>query len=400
MPRRIVNIDDFEAVARRRLPRSVFDAIAGGAGDETTVRLNRSAFEQVMLRPRPLVDVSVVDASTTVLGERISMPLMLAPTGSAYMCDPAAEFAIARATANAGTIFALSSVASASFEDVASATAGPLWYQLYPSGDRSAMDATLGRVEGAGCRVLCVTIDTPRQPRRDRDVRNGLKKPLRTTPALVLGAAAHPRWTANFLFGRSGADHRRRLGAGQRTFQDLDESLSQLAPVTTDDLRWLRDRWRGQLVVKGVMRGDEVPQILDLGVDGLVVSNHGGRNLDSGQAAIEVLPEVVEAAGGRVEIFVDGGIRRGTDVLKALGLGARACLIGRPYTWALAAGGEPGVSRLLEMLQAEIELAMAFSGCAAVGDIDSTVVRTRASGPARRHDSAVGQEFEVDGVSG
>jgi isopentenyl diphosphate isomerase/L-lactate dehydrogenase-like FMN-dependent dehydrogenase len=394
-----VNADDFEALARRRLPRSVFDAIAGGAGDETTVRVNRSAFENVVLRPRPLVDVSTVDTSTTVLGERISMPLMLAPTGSAYMCNPAAEFAIARATAKAGTIFALSSVASASLEDVAATTEGPLWYQLYPSGDRSAMAETLSRVEATGCRVLCVTIDTPQQPRRDRDVRNGLKKPLRTTPALVLGASVHPRWTVNFLVGRSGADHRRRIGAGQRTFQNLDESLSRLAPVTMGDLQWLRGRWRGRLVVKGVMRGDEVPQIIDLGVDGIVVSNHGGRNLDSGQATIEVLPEVVEAAGGRAEIFVDGGFRRGTDVVKALGLGARACLVGRPYAWALAAGGEAGVSQLLEIMKAEIELAMTFSGCAAVADIDASLVRRRAAGPVGSGASTEPQNRELNGVS-
>lgn len=382
--RRIVNADDFEVLARRRLPRSVFDAIAGGAGDETTVRVNRAAFEHVVLRPRPLVDVSAVDATTTVLGERISMPLMLAPTGSAYMCDPAAEFAIVRATAKAGTIFALSSVASASLDDMAAATTAPLWYQLYPARDRSAMEDVLCHAEAAGCRVLCVTIDTPQQPRRDRDVRNGLKKPLRMTPALVLGAAAHPRWTARFLFGRSGADHRRRIGAGQRTFQNLGESLSSLVAVTADDLQWLRNRWRGQLVVKGVMRPEEVPQIIDLGVDGIVVSNHGGRNLDSGQATIDVLPEVVDAANGRAEIFLDGGVRRGTDVVKALGLGARACLIGRPYAWALAAGGEAGVSRLLEILQMEIELAMAFSGCAAVRDIDATVVRMRGAGAETR----------------
>jgi isopentenyl diphosphate isomerase/L-lactate dehydrogenase-like FMN-dependent dehydrogenase len=378
--RQIVNADEFEAVARRRLPRSVFDAIAGGAGDETTVRLNRAAYERVVVRPRPLADVNAVDTSTTILGERVSMPLMLAPTGSAYMCNPAAEFAIARATAKAGTIFALSSVASAGIGDLAAATTGPLWYQLYPSGDRAAMDDTLARADEAGARALCVTIDTPQPPRRDRDVRNGLKKPLRITPGLVLGAAVHPRWTANFLVGKSGADHRRRLGAGQRAFQDLDVALSGLAAVTADDLRWLRDRWRGQLVVKGVMRSDEVPQIIDLGVDGIVVSNHGGRNLDSGLATIDVLPEVVQAANGRAEIFVDGGIRRGTDVVKALGLGARACLIGRPYVWALAAGGEAGVSHLLEIFQTEIELAMAFSGCAAVSDIDASMVRMRSVG--------------------
>jgi isopentenyl diphosphate isomerase/L-lactate dehydrogenase-like FMN-dependent dehydrogenase len=375
--RRIVTVDDFERIARRRLPRSVFDAIAGGAGDETTIRSNRAGFERIVLRPRALADVGTVDASTTVLGQPVPMPLILAPTGSAYMCDPAAEFAIVRAAQRARTIFALSSVASARFEDVAAATTGPLWYQLYPPTDRSATDEILGRVEASGYPVLCVTIDTPFAPRRDRDTRNGLTKPLRITPRLALGTVVRPRWMARFLFGKSGADNRRSVLAGTRAVAHLAGSVSRLAPVTADDLQWLRERWRGKLVVKGVMRADEVSQIIDLGADGIVVSNHGGRNLDSGEASILVLPEVVEAANGRVEVFVDGGIRRGTDVIKAVGLGARACLVGRPYVWALASGGEAGVEHLLRMFQDEIESAMALSGCPTLADIDTTVVRMR-----------------------
>jgi isopentenyl diphosphate isomerase/L-lactate dehydrogenase-like FMN-dependent dehydrogenase len=375
--RRIVTADDFERLAGRRLPRSVFDAIAGGAGDETTIHSNRAGFQDIVLRPRALADVAAVDASTTILGQRVAMPLILAPTGSTYMCDPAAEFAIVRATARAHTIFALSSVASAGFEDLAAAAAGPLWYQWYPPRDRSAATELLSRLEASGYPVLCVTIDTPLPPRRDRDIRNGLTKPLRITPELMLGAATHPRWAAKFLFGRSGIENRRSVLAGRRSVQMLSDALSQLAPVTKDDLRWLRDQWRGKLVVKGVMRPDEVPQIIDLGADGIVVSNHGGRNLDSGQASILVLPEIVEAADGRVEVFVDGGIRRGTDVIKALGLGARACLIGRPYVWALAGGGEAGVDHLLRILQTEIEHTMAFAGCATVSDVDATVVKMR-----------------------
>lgn len=407
MRRRIVCADDFERLARRRLPRPVFDAVAGGAGDESTIRFNRAGFEQVVLRPRALSGVSVVDASTTVLGQPVSMPLMLAPTGSTYMCDPAAEFALVRATGRAGTVFALSSAASSPCEDIAAAATGPLWYQLYPPRDRSAADQLLGRLEVSGYSVLCVTIDTPLPPRRDRDLRNGLNKPLRITPRLMLGAAAHPRWTARFLFGKSGADNRRSVFAGTRSLGNLSSMLSQLAPVTEDDLRWLRDRWRGKLVVKGVMRADEVPRLIGLGVDGIVVSNHGGRNLDSGQASILVLPEVIEAAGS-AEVFVDGGIRRGTDVIKALGLGARACLIGRPYVWALGGGGEAGVDRLLEILREEIELAMAFSGCATVSDIDASVVRLRslpspAAGgeqPAEREADAIEQVLQSqDGES-
>jgi isopentenyl diphosphate isomerase/L-lactate dehydrogenase-like FMN-dependent dehydrogenase len=295
------------------------------------------------------------------------------------MCDPAAEIAIVRATGRRGTIFALSSVASTGFEDAAAAADGPLWYQLYPPRDRDAAEKILGRMKASGYQVLCVTIDTPMAPLRDRDVRNGLKKPLRITPGLALGALGHPRWTARFLFGRSGLDNRRSLFAGTRAVRSLSDMLSQLAPVTASDLRWLRDRWDGKLVVKGVMRANEVAELIDLGADGIVVSNHGGRNLDSGEASISVLPEVVDAVDGRVEVFVDGGIRRGTDVVKALGLGARACLVGRPYVFALASGGERGVDRLLQMMTTEIELAMAYCGCPTIADIDRTIVRPRAA---------------------
>jgi isopentenyl diphosphate isomerase/L-lactate dehydrogenase-like FMN-dependent dehydrogenase len=312
-----------------------------------------------------------------VLGQPVPMPLILAPTGSAYMCDPAAEFAIVRSTARAGTIFALSSVASSRFEDIAEATSAPLWYQLYPPNDRTAAREILSKLEACGYSVLCVTIDTPSGQRRERDIRNGLTKPLRITPRLALGAARHPRWTVKFLFGKSGPENRRSVLAGSRAVRHLAGSVDRLAPVTADGLQWLRDQWPGKLVVKGVLRADEVPQIIDLGADAIVVSNHGGRNLDSGQASILVLPEVVEAANGRVEVYVDGGFRRGTDVVKAVGLGARACLIGRPYVFALASGGEAGVDHLLTIFRAEIEAAMAFSGCPTLGDIDPTVVRMR-----------------------
>jgi isopentenyl diphosphate isomerase/L-lactate dehydrogenase-like FMN-dependent dehydrogenase len=372
-----VTADDFEKRARRRLPRAVFDAVAGGAGDETTMAANRAGFEQFVLRPRALADVSTVDASTTILGQPVAMPLMLAPTGSAYMCDPAAEFAIVRATKRAGTVFALSSLASADFEEIAAATAAPLWYQIYPSRDRAAVGDTLDRLQASGYPVLCVTIDTPSGARRERDIRNGISKPMRMTPRLALGAATRPRWMLRFLFGKSGADNRRSVLAGSRAVKRLSVSVTGLAPVRMDDLEWLRARWPGKLVVKGVLRADEVPQLVELGADGIVVSNHGGRNLDSGQATILVLPEVVEAAAGRAEVFVDGGIRRGTDVLKAVGLGARACLVGRPYVFALASGGEAGVDHLLELFRAEIEDAMMFSGCPTLRDVDETVVRAR-----------------------
>jgi isopentenyl diphosphate isomerase/L-lactate dehydrogenase-like FMN-dependent dehydrogenase len=360
------------------LPKAVFDAIDGAASDELTLRANRTALDAVWLRPRALADVSKRDLRTTALGQEISMPLMLDPCGFARLADSEGELAVARAAGLAGTIFAVSGSASYTVEEVAAAATGPLWYQLVLSPDKDAAEALVGRVEKAGYSALILTIDTPVTPKRERDYRNHLTVPLQMSPRLLLTGLSNPAWAKDFVLGKVGTRGASPLKiTGVRTaYWNFARSIHNLRSITFDDIRWFRERWKGKLVVKGVLRGDEVPQMVDLGVDAIIVSNHGGRNLDTVRATIDVLPEVVKAAAGRAEVYMDGGVRRGTDVVKAIALGARACLIGRPYLFGLAVGGEAGVSRVLEIFRTEIEHTMAMSGCATVADIDRSLVTT------------------------
>src|SRR5829696_586094 len=358
--------------ARRRLPRAVFDIIDGGSGDDITLHASRDAFRRIALRPRALQDVSKVDLRTTVLGEELSMPLMLDPCSFARMCDPRAELAVARAAGRAGTVYAIAGGASEKPEDIARVATGPLWYQLYMRPDDGQTRALLDRVDAAGYRTLCVTVDTMIRPYRETDLRNRVTLPVEITPKLILAGASRPRWAKDFLLGNSDSIYRWR--ALRHAFDDFAEAIMHIKSVTLTELGWLRERWPGPLVVKGIMRGDEVPALIDAGVDGIVVSNHGGRNLDTLPATIDVLPEVVQAAQGRVEIFLDGGIRRGTDVVKALALGANAVLAGRPYMFALAANGEAGVEQVLELLRNEIHRAMAFCGAPDIAAIDGSLV--------------------------
>jgi isopentenyl diphosphate isomerase/L-lactate dehydrogenase-like FMN-dependent dehydrogenase len=391
MPRgidRVLNVHDMRERARRRLPRGVFDAIEGGAADEITMRENVAALQRLWLRPRALADISHRDLATTVLGQPVSMPLLLAPCGMARMANSEAELAVARSAAGAGTAFVVSGASSYSLEEIAHAAAGPLWYQLYLPPKRADAEVLIERVEQAGYGVLCVTIDTAVEITRERDARNRLTLPLRITPHLVMSGLSRPRWSRDFLLGKLGQGHSMHgFGRAVRTaYRNLTAAIENLVPVTFEDLVWLRERWPGKLVVKGVLRGDECAEMVDLGVDGFVVSNHGGRTVDCVVPTIAALPEVVEASGGRAEVFVDGGIRRGTDVVKVLALGARACLIGRPYMYGLAAGGEAGVDRVLEIIRTELDRAMALLGCATVADVDESLVsrpmRTEAmSGP-------------------
>jgi isopentenyl diphosphate isomerase/L-lactate dehydrogenase-like FMN-dependent dehydrogenase len=359
------------ARARRQLPRAVFDAIDGGSGDELTLRENRRAFERIWFRPRTGADVSARELSTVVLGQTISMPLMLAPCGMARITNSGGESAVARAAARAGTVFVLSGAASHAPERVAEAAGAPLWYQLYLTGEVNGARQLLDRVWRAGYRVLCVTVDVPVVAARERDYRNRLELPPRLSPRLVAGAAVRPRWTSEFLLDRV---RDRGLAEMRMEIWRFARTVQQLRPVTFDDLRRLRDLWAGEFVVKGVMRGDECPELVELGANGIVVSNHGGRQLDGAQATIDVLPDVVEAVDGRVEVFLDGGVWRGADVVKALALGARACLIGKAYMFGLAAFGEAGVERVLEIFRIEIDRTMALLGCATPADVGREMV--------------------------
>jgi isopentenyl diphosphate isomerase/L-lactate dehydrogenase-like FMN-dependent dehydrogenase len=385
--RGVYNVEDLRRRARRRLPKAVFDIIDGGSGDDVTVRANREAFQRIWLRPRAMQDVSNVDLSTTVLGERITMPLMLDPCSFARICDSQAELAVARAAGRAGTVYAIAGGASETPQDIAKVATGPLWYQLYMSPDDDSTRRLLDRVEAAGYRTLCVTVDTMIKPYRETDLRNGITLPPQITPKLMMAGLSRPRWAKDFLLGRSGSPYR--LRAARTAYENFAEAILHIKSVTFTELGWLRDRWRGPLVVKGIMRGDEVPAMIDAGVDGFVVSNHGGRNLDGVPATIDVLPEVVAAAEGRAQVFLDGGIRRGTDVVKALALGADAVLMGRPYMFGLAANGEAGVEQALELMRNEIHRAMAFCGAPTVAAVDATMVNVGTPGVTVRGDVAV-----------
>jgi isopentenyl diphosphate isomerase/L-lactate dehydrogenase-like FMN-dependent dehydrogenase len=366
---RVVSTSEMRKRARR-LPRAIFDAVDGGAGDEVTLRENRRAYERIAFAPPALADAGSRDLTTTILGDPVSMPLLLAPCGMARMLNSAGELAVARAAGKAGTIFAVSGVSSYPLEDIAGVATGPLWYQLYLLSDREATTAKLARARTAGYRVLCVTVDATIAALRERDVRNGLEIPPALSLRLVVGALRKPSWLAAFVRGEVGD-----AGLGARVaVRDFVTTIRQLIGVTSDELRWIRERWEGPLVVKGVMRGDDCEELLRLGVDGIVVSNHGGRQLDGARATIEILPEVVEAVNGRVEVFVDGGVWRGSDVVKAVALGARAVLIGKAYMFGLAAYGEAGVDRVLEIFRVELDRTLGMLGCSCVADLNPSLL--------------------------
>jgi isopentenyl diphosphate isomerase/L-lactate dehydrogenase-like FMN-dependent dehydrogenase len=389
----LLNIDDYRAAARRRLPKPVFDIIDGGAADEITLRRNRNAFTQIALRPRSLGDVTTRDMSTTILGEHVAMPIMLDPAGFAGMANRQAELAVARAAAAAGVVYAVSTVTSYPLEEVAHASTGSKWFQLYPPSDQERCAELIGRAKGAGYNALCVTIDGAVGGNRERDRRNRIKVPLRVTPAMIASGVLRPRWSLDFLRGG--------VGRGLQGLKDMDENnftkrtasiaeagraiVATARSVSADEIAFIRDRWSGPLVIKGVQRAEEIDLMLGLGADGFVVSNHGGRQLDTVLPTIEILPEVVHAVNGRAEVFVDSGFRRGTDVAKALALGARAVLVGRPYFYGLAVGGEAGVAHVIEILRSELDNTMALLGCATLGDLDRSAVQLL-PGFAGKHD--------------
>lgn len=380
----LCNLIDYESAARRRLPKAVFDVIAGGAGDEITLARNRAAFADLALRPRALADVGARELASTVLGAPVSMPVMLDPCGYARMAHRDAEIAVARAAAQAGTIYALSTISSVPLELVAAATDAPKWFQLYPPADRSDCAALIARAKSAGFYALCVTIDGALAGLRERDRRNHLTVPLQLSPRLLLEGASRPGWALDFLRGGAGRGDQG-FGAMSRP-QSLRKAGAAIAAtaraITAEEIGFIRQQWDGPLIVKGIQRGDECDLLLSLGVDGIVVSNHGGRQLDGVRASIETLPEVIDAVGGRAEVFLDGGVRRGTDVFKALALGARAILIGRPYLYGLAVAGEAGVRQVLEMLRFELDQTLALAGCARIAEIDQSAVQSLAGASA------------------
>ena len=366
-------------MARRRLPRAVFDYMDGGAGDEVTLRENCRAFQEVILRPRHAVALEKCDLRTRVLGHDISFPAILAPVGYSRLMHPEGELAAARAAGEFGTVFILSTVSGHKLENVKNASTGPVWYQLYMMGGREVAEAAIERARVAGYSALVITIDTAIAGMRERDVRNGVKELLGSSLLakipFVPDVLMHPRWLAAFLLdgGVPRLENVVTPGVGPMPMMDVAAALAR-AVVTWEDLRWLRKLWPGPLVVKGVLTGEDARRAIDGGSDGIVVSNHGGRQLDTVSASLRALPEVVAAVNGQAEVLMDGGVRRGSDIVKAICMGARAVLVGRAYAYGLGAAGYPGVVRAMEILRADVERMFRLVGCASAAELDPSLV--------------------------
>ncbi|PYL08839.1 MAG: alpha-hydroxy-acid oxidizing protein [Verrucomicrobia bacterium] len=376
---RVLNIEDLRRAAKRRLPRVVFDYIDGGAEDEWTLRANRRAFEAVTLRPRCAVATPVCDLRTTVLGISLSMPLILAPVGSCRLMYPRGEEAAARAAGAAGITYTLSTLSGCRLEDVAAASEGPVWYQLYLVGGRDCALAAIERARKAGFSALVVTIDTAVAGMRERDIRNGARELLSGKLAAMLPFVnqllAKPRWLAAFLAdgGLMKFENVIIPGKGPMFYADVTAALEQ-SVVTWDDLTWIRQAWNSPVVIKGIHTREDARRAVDMGVNALVVSNHGGRQVDSVAPTLQILPEVMAAVGDRVEVLMDGGIRRGSDIAKALCLGARAVLVGRAYAYGLGAAGGAGVARAIEILRCDLVRTLKLLGCASVPELDRSYV--------------------------
>jgi L-lactate dehydrogenase (cytochrome) len=378
----VLTIDDLRRASRQRLPRAVFDFIDGAAEDEVTLRRNRQAFERLALVPRVLVDVSHVDLATTVLGERIAAPLILAPTGLCGMATSRGEIPAARAAVEAEITFTASCMSSVTLEEIAREAPGPHWFQLYVWRDRGITRDLVQRAASEGFRTLVVTVDTPVLGQRERDARNGATIPPRITWRNAIDTLRRPRWLVTIgrgprvTFANVVSPDRSR-GPSPFSLSPFVNSLFD-STITWSDLDWLRGLWDGPMVVKGVMSPRDAVLAAEHGAAAVVVSNHGGRQLDGAQATLEALPGVVDAAGDRLQVLIDGGIRRGGDIAKALALGARACMIGRPYLYGLAVGGQDGVARAIRILTAELSRTLALMGCTRIDQLGPDSIAHRA----------------------
>ena len=383
---RFVNVADLRQAAKRRLPRAVFDYIDGGADAEFTLRENCQAFDRITFRPRCAVATSTCDLRTQVLGIPIALPILLGPVGSCRMFYPRGEEEASRAAGEAGTIYALSTLSGCRLEDVRKATPGPAWYQVYLCGGREVATGTIQRARAVGYSALVLTIDTPVAGMRERDLRNGVKEMLtrKLVPMVphVWQFASKPRWLVSFL--RDGGlmkfPNVVLPETGPMLYADVGAALEQ-SMVSWDDLRWIRKVWDGPIVVKGVHIAEDARRAVSEGADAIVVSNHGGRQLDGVRSTIETLPEIVAAVGSRTEVLLDGGIRRGSDVVKALCLGAKAVLIGRAYAYGLGAAGGAGVRRAIEILRADVIRTMKLLGCGSLAELNRSHIDIPAEWP-------------------
>jgi L-lactate dehydrogenase (cytochrome) len=373
----ITCIEDLRELAQRKVPRAFFDYADRGSYTEQTLRANRADFEKILLRQRVMVDVSARDTSTTVIGQKISMPFALAPVGLLGMQHGDGEILAAKAALAAGIPFTLSTMSIGSIEDVAEATGKPFWFQLYVIRDREFIKDLLARARAANCNALVLTVDLQVLGQRHRDIKNGMTVPLQIKLSNVIDTAMKPRWLASMARAR------------RKTFGNLAghvkgmESVNSLAEWTNSqfdpalnwkDVEWIKSQWPGKLIIKGILDVEDARIARDVGADGIVVSNHGGRQLDGAPSSISALPKVADAVGSQVDILFDGGIRTGSDLVRALALGAKCCLIGRPYVWGLGAMGGAGVAKAIECLHKELVTTMALTGTRSVSEIGPQVL--------------------------
>jgi isopentenyl diphosphate isomerase/L-lactate dehydrogenase-like FMN-dependent dehydrogenase len=371
------DIADLRELARKRLPKGVFEFFDRGNGDEVAVANNRAAFERIKLSPHALVDTSARSQAITLFGKKQKMPVVIAPTGSAGLAWHEGEIALARAAKAAGIPFTLATGSMTALERVAAEAGGNLWFQLYMWPDRSLSHGLMDRAKAAGCEALVVTVDTPVPPGREYNLRNGMTVPFRFTRRNVTDVLMHPRWLAGVLLryllttGMPRYENYPTEMKARITALPMGRSMTVTDSLTWDDLRELRRRWPHALMVKGILRAEDARLAADCGADGVIVSNHGGRAVDSTRAPIEILPEVVDAVGNRLTVLIDSGFRRGADVIKALALGAKAVLIGRATLYGTAVAGEAGAARAIEIYRDEIDRLMALIGCPDLGALDA-----------------------------
>ncbi len=385
----LATVSDYRDLARRRLARLAFDYLDRGAEDGRGIVRNRAAFDRVLFAPRYLRDVAMLDTSTVVFGQRLAYPFIVGPTGLNGLYWPRAEEALARAAHAAGVAFALSTASNSLLEDVRATTSGPLWFQLYVSEDRKIADDLMRRALAAGYSVLVLTVDAQVHGKRDHDQRNGFRMPLPWTGTLAWDLLSHPRWCWRML-QQGGSPQFVNLAVSSGVAVNLSHQAAALGrkmdrTLAWQDLGWLRDRWPGKLVVKGIVTVDDARLAREHGVDGIVVSNHGGRQLESLPSSLEVLPAIVDEVGARLEVLLDSGVRRGDDIAKALALGARAVLLGRAPLYGLAARGPAGVAEVLRLLADEYEIALRLVGCPKSSDLGPSCltddVRARLQAP-------------------
>ena len=373
----ITNIEDLRKLAQKRVPRMFYDYADSGSWTESTYRANESDFQRIKFRQRVAVDMTNRSLDTTMVGQKVSMPVAIAPTGLTGMQHADGEILAARAAEKFGVPFTLSTMSICSIEDVAEHTTAPFWFQLYVMKDREFINRLIDRAKAARCSALVLTLDLQIIGQRHKDLKNGLSAPPKLTIPNIINMATKPRWCLGML------------GTQRRTFRNIVGHASNVSNMSSlsawtaeqfdpklswDDVKWIQDRWGGKLIIKGILDAEDAERAVQTGADAIIVSNHGGRQLDGARSSIEVLPEIVRAVGDKIEVHIDGGIRSGQDVLRAWALGARGTYIGRAFLYGLGAMGEAGVTKALEIIRKELDVTMAFTGHRLLTDVDKRIL--------------------------